>query len=163
MAVLESCPKHNMVAYLEKTDGNAEFHEIIDFLAYITSKVASKLVSIFEASIRTKVKPSVHKDPLFDELVDDTLDYRDTDNAQDMGRTRFVVHEEKEREEKEVSIDDVLGTDKEKVSTDKEKFSTDKEKVSTDKEKDSTDKEKDSTDRPNEGTEGRIATPTTPT
>ncbi|GJY04878.1 putative ribonuclease H-like domain-containing protein, partial [Tanacetum coccineum] len=32
MAVLESCPKHNMVAYLEKTDGNAEFHEIIDFL-----------------------------------------------------------------------------------------------------------------------------------
>ncbi|GJW26549.1 hypothetical protein Tco_0040360 [Tanacetum coccineum] len=33
MAVLESCPKHNMVAYLEKSDGNAEFHEIIDFLA----------------------------------------------------------------------------------------------------------------------------------
>ncbi|GKD45244.1 hypothetical protein Tco_1269889, partial [Tanacetum coccineum] len=32
MAVLESCPKHNMVAYLEKTNGNAEFHEIIDFL-----------------------------------------------------------------------------------------------------------------------------------
>ncbi|GJW88852.1 hypothetical protein Tco_0164192 [Tanacetum coccineum] len=33
MVVLASCPKHNMVAYLEKTDGNAEFHEIIDFLA----------------------------------------------------------------------------------------------------------------------------------
>ncbi|GJU58542.1 hypothetical protein Tco_1236308, partial [Tanacetum coccineum] len=32
MVVLELCPKHNMVAYLEKTDGNAEFHEIIDFL-----------------------------------------------------------------------------------------------------------------------------------
>ncbi|GJW18114.1 hypothetical protein Tco_0025550 [Tanacetum coccineum] len=32
MAVLESCPKHNMVAYLEKTKGNAEFHDIIDFL-----------------------------------------------------------------------------------------------------------------------------------
>ncbi|GJX50112.1 hypothetical protein Tco_0276957 [Tanacetum coccineum] len=32
MAVLESCPKHNMVAYLEKTNGNVEFHEIIDFL-----------------------------------------------------------------------------------------------------------------------------------
>ncbi|GJU88350.1 hypothetical protein Tco_1300773 [Tanacetum coccineum] len=32
MAFLESCPKHNMVAYLEKTDGNAEFHDIIDFL-----------------------------------------------------------------------------------------------------------------------------------
>ncbi|GKB31308.1 hypothetical protein Tco_0870709 [Tanacetum coccineum] len=33
MAVLESCPKHNMVAYLEKTEGNAEFHEVIDFRA----------------------------------------------------------------------------------------------------------------------------------
>ncbi|GKF19632.1 hypothetical protein Tco_0068270 [Tanacetum coccineum] len=32
MAVLKSCPKHNMVAYLEKTDGNTEFHEIISFL-----------------------------------------------------------------------------------------------------------------------------------
>ncbi|GJT29256.1 putative ribonuclease H-like domain-containing protein [Tanacetum coccineum] len=33
MAVLESCPKQsNMVAYLEKNDGNAEFHKIIDFL-----------------------------------------------------------------------------------------------------------------------------------
>ncbi|GJY88901.1 hypothetical protein Tco_0503529 [Tanacetum coccineum] len=96
-----------------------------------------------------KAEPSVHKDPLFDELADDTLDYMDTENAQDMGRSRFVVHEEKEREEKEVSTDDALGTDKEKVSTDKEK--------------DSTDKEKDSTDRPDEGTEGRSATPTTPT
>ncbi|GJZ61577.1 hypothetical protein Tco_0617714 [Tanacetum coccineum] len=32
MAVLDSCPKHNMVAYVEKSEGNAEFHEIIDFL-----------------------------------------------------------------------------------------------------------------------------------
>ncbi|GJQ89005.1 hypothetical protein Tco_0000144 [Tanacetum coccineum] len=32
MAALESCPKHNMIAYLEKTDGNAKFHEIMDFL-----------------------------------------------------------------------------------------------------------------------------------
>ncbi|GJX35247.1 hypothetical protein Tco_0246804 [Tanacetum coccineum] len=32
MVVLESCPKHNMVTYLEKTKGNAEFHEITDFL-----------------------------------------------------------------------------------------------------------------------------------
>ncbi|GJR87723.1 ribonuclease H-like domain-containing protein [Tanacetum coccineum] len=32
MAVLDSCPKHNMVAYLEKSEGNAEFfHEIIRF------------------------------------------------------------------------------------------------------------------------------------
>ncbi|GKD05558.1 hypothetical protein Tco_1180532, partial [Tanacetum coccineum] len=32
MAALESCPKHNMITYLEKTDGNTEFHEVIDFL-----------------------------------------------------------------------------------------------------------------------------------
>ncbi|GJS65458.1 ribonuclease H-like domain-containing protein [Tanacetum coccineum] len=32
MAVLQSCSKHNMVAYLEKTDGNTDFHEIIEFL-----------------------------------------------------------------------------------------------------------------------------------
>ncbi|GJR80092.1 hypothetical protein Tco_0150877 [Tanacetum coccineum] len=32
MVALESCPKHNMIAYLKKTDGNTEFHEIMDFL-----------------------------------------------------------------------------------------------------------------------------------
>ncbi|GJT55274.1 hypothetical protein Tco_0990328 [Tanacetum coccineum] len=88
MAALESCPKHNMIAYLEKTEGNVEFHEVIDFLRrsyifhaltvspvvsttlveqfwtsaksktinnvrYITAKVAGKVVSISEASIRT--------------------------------------------------------------------------------------------------------------
>ncbi|GJS40048.1 hypothetical protein Tco_0565091 [Tanacetum coccineum] len=59
MAVLESCPKHNMVAYLEKTEGNAEFHEvsakskIINNVRYITAKVAGKPVSISEASIRS--------------------------------------------------------------------------------------------------------------
>ncbi|GJZ22069.1 hypothetical protein Tco_0559108 [Tanacetum coccineum] len=33
MDALESCPKHNMIAYLEKTDGSAEFHEIMNFLS----------------------------------------------------------------------------------------------------------------------------------
>ncbi|GJR62739.1 hypothetical protein Tco_1504901 [Tanacetum coccineum] len=32
MVGLEFCSKHNMVAYLEKTDGNTEFHQIMDFL-----------------------------------------------------------------------------------------------------------------------------------
>ncbi|GJX69927.1 hypothetical protein Tco_0307098 [Tanacetum coccineum] len=32
MATLVSCPKHNMVACLEKTKRNAQFHEIVDFL-----------------------------------------------------------------------------------------------------------------------------------
>ncbi|GJU71286.1 hypothetical protein Tco_1262691, partial [Tanacetum coccineum] len=250
MAVLESCPKHNMVAYLEKTAGNAEFHKVIDFLARSSihnaftssggnhggqsssdkslsgnegdmtlqsvydlcislctqvtdqakeikhlkaqikklKKKAKPVIAHHKAWVKSvslkqrlagkkslkkqwmqkesvskqgrkpaKAEPSVHKDPLFDELADDTLDYMDTENAQDVGRTRNVVYEEKE------SVEDAVSADKEKVSADRSKDSTDKEKDSTDKEKDSTDKEKDSTDRPDEGTEGRSATPTTPT
>ncbi|GJR05925.1 hypothetical protein Tco_0528909 [Tanacetum coccineum] len=50
---------HNMVAYLEKTEGNAEFHEmsakskIIKNVRYITAKVVGKPVSISKASIRS--------------------------------------------------------------------------------------------------------------
>ncbi|GKF23513.1 hypothetical protein Tco_0075835, partial [Tanacetum coccineum] len=105
-------------------------------------------------------KPSVHKDPLFDELADDTLDFMDIENAQDMGRSRFVVHETKEMEEKEVSTEDVVSVDKEKVSTVRSKVSTDRSRVSTEK-------EEVSTDRPDEGTDdqtkGISATPTTQT
>ncbi|GJV51694.1 hypothetical protein Tco_1447435, partial [Tanacetum coccineum] len=100
-------------------------------------------------------------------LADDTLDYVDTENAQDMGRSRFVVHEEKEMEEKEVSTEDVVSTYKEIVSTDKEKVSTDRSKVSTDRSRVSTNMEEVSTDSPDEGTgdqtKGRSATPTTQT
>ncbi|GJR19294.1 hypothetical protein Tco_0967821 [Tanacetum coccineum] len=88
-----------------------------------------------------KAEPSVHKDPLFDKLADDTLDYMDTEIAQDVGRTRNVVNEEKKSDEDAVSTEDVVSTDKEK------------EEVST--------------DRPDEGTddqtEGRSDTPTTQT
>ncbi|GJW97960.1 hypothetical protein Tco_0179768 [Tanacetum coccineum] len=215
MAVLESCPKHNMVAYLEKTEGNAEFHEIIDFLKrssihhaltsqnnnnvrHITAKVAGKSVSISEASIRSdllfddadgidslpnqaifdaiqlmgyeedltvsdqakeihhlkalvkklkkqanpsvskqgrkfaKGESSVQRDPLFDEIPEDTVDHMETENAQDEGRTRDIVDEDKEIEENVLSTEDVLSTDKDKVSTDRPMVSTDGSKVSTD-------------------------------
>ncbi|GJX72223.1 hypothetical protein Tco_0309394 [Tanacetum coccineum] len=61
MDVLESCPKHNMVTYLVKTDGNAEFHEIIDFLTrssihYTLTVIAGKPVTISEASIRSDLR-----------------------------------------------------------------------------------------------------------
>ncbi|GJX56565.1 copia protein [Tanacetum coccineum] len=92
-----------------------------------------------------KAEPSVHKDPLFDELPEDTLDYMETEDAQDVGRTREVVNEEKETVDDEVSTEDVLSTAQQKVSTDKEKVSTDRPNVSTDRPKVSTDKEKDST------------------
>ncbi|GJW20800.1 hypothetical protein Tco_0031422 [Tanacetum coccineum] len=107
-------------------------------------------------------------------LDDDEIDNMDTEDAQDVGRTRNVVNEEKEGTEDAVSTKDVVSTDKEKVSTDRSKVSTDRSRDSTDKEKDGTDKEKDSTDKPDEctvdqtegtidQTEGRSATPTTPT
>ncbi|GJR66061.1 hypothetical protein Tco_0012126 [Tanacetum coccineum] len=254
MAVLESCPKHNMVAYLENTDGNTEFHEIISFLTqssipyaltvspvvsttsveqfwmfakskiinnvrYITAKVVGKPVSISEASIRShllfddadgidslpnqaifdaiqlmgpsptthipdsilegsggnhggqsssdrslsgnkggmtlqsgrkpaKAEPTVHKDPAFDDLYDDTMDYMETEDSQDVGRTSYVVHEEKESAEKGVSNEDLLSTAQPKVSIDKPEDSTDKPDKGTDKPKVSTDKEEVSTDRP---------------
>ncbi|GJW17529.1 hypothetical protein Tco_0024965 [Tanacetum coccineum] len=42
----QTCAKHNMVAYMEKTEGNAEFHEIVDFLtrSYIHYALTVSLV-----------------------------------------------------------------------------------------------------------------------
>ncbi|GKF26635.1 hypothetical protein Tco_0082529, partial [Tanacetum coccineum] len=109
-----------------------------------------------------KAEPSVPKDPAFGELTDDTLDYMESEDAQDVGRTRKVVNEEKESADNGVSTKDKVSVDKAKVSTnnglstedevstDKAKVSTDRSKVSTDRSRDSTDKEKDSTERPDE-------------
>ncbi|GJZ36484.1 hypothetical protein Tco_0582675 [Tanacetum coccineum] len=66
-----------------------------------------------------KGEPSVQRDPLFDEIPEDTLDHMETENAQDVGRTRDIVGEEKENDEIILSTEDVLSTDKEKVSTDR--------------------------------------------
>ncbi|GJR23498.1 putative ribonuclease H-like domain-containing protein [Tanacetum coccineum] len=56
---------------------------------------------------------------LFMSVDDDEIDYMETKDAQDVGRTRYVVHEEKESAEKEVSTKDALNTDQPKVSTDR--------------------------------------------
>ncbi|GKG42686.1 hypothetical protein Tco_0476984, partial [Tanacetum coccineum] len=92
---------------------------------------------------------TVLKDPTFDELDDDTMDYMETKDAQDVGRTSYVVHEDKE---KGVSTEDPLSTAQPKVSADKPEDSIDKPDEGTDKPKVSTDKEEVSTDRPDEGT-----------
>nr|GEZ28284.1 hypothetical protein [Tanacetum cinerariifolium] len=61
MADLAFAPQQNMVAYLEKTDSNAEFHQIVDFLTssfihhaltYIHATVDGKIVVITESSVR---------------------------------------------------------------------------------------------------------------
>ncbi|GJY26766.1 putative ribonuclease H-like domain-containing protein, partial [Tanacetum coccineum] len=103
-----------------------------------------------------KGEPSVHKDPLFDKILEDSLDNMETEDAQDMGRTRDVVDEEKENAEDLLSTEDVLSTAQQKVSTDKEKVSTNRPIVSTDGSKVSTNKQKDSIDEKNEGTDDQI-------
>ncbi|GJS26216.1 putative ribonuclease H-like domain-containing protein [Tanacetum coccineum] len=103
-----------------------------------------------------KGEPSVHRDPLFDEIPEDTLDYMETENAQDVGRTSDIVGEEKENDKDVLSTEDVLSTDKEKLSTDKEKVSTDRPIVSTDGSKVSTVRQIEGTDRQIEGTDEQI-------
>ncbi|GKC69331.1 hypothetical protein Tco_1115214, partial [Tanacetum coccineum] len=100
-----------------------------------------------------KGESSVQRDPLFDEVPEDTVDHMDTENAQDEGRTREIVDEDKEIEENTLSTEDVLSTDKEGVSTDMEKVSTDRPIVSTDGSNVSTDRQNEGTEEPNEGTE----------
>ncbi|GJX18181.1 putative ribonuclease H-like domain-containing protein [Tanacetum coccineum] len=59
-AAANCCGQHNMVAYLEKTEGSAPFHEfwnsavsqIVNNVSQIKTIVSGKAVSIFEASIR---------------------------------------------------------------------------------------------------------------
>ncbi|GJR98034.1 retrovirus-related pol polyprotein from transposon TNT 1-94 [Tanacetum coccineum] len=60
-------------------------------------------------------------------LDDDEIDNMDTEDAQDMGRSRDVVNEEKENADAEVSTEDVLSTaqQKEKDSTDRTDEATD--------------------------------------
>ncbi|GJU83829.1 putative ribonuclease H-like domain-containing protein [Tanacetum coccineum] len=100
-----------------------------------------------------KGESSVQRDPLFDEIPEDTVDHMETENAQNEGRTREMVDEDKEIDENILSTEDVLSTDKEGVSTDMEKVSTDRPIVSTDGSKVSTDRHIEGTDEQVEGTE----------
>ncbi|GJV01522.1 hypothetical protein Tco_1335091 [Tanacetum coccineum] len=50
----------------------------------------------------SKGEPSVHKDPAFDDLDNDAIDYMETKDAQDEGRTSSVVLEEKESADKDL-------------------------------------------------------------
>ncbi|GKA70645.1 hypothetical protein Tco_0776784 [Tanacetum coccineum] len=177
MAVLDSCPKHNMVAYLEKSEGNAEFHEIIDFLTrksfpfimlslvkfiwshrltnpldlylllpflnsipessggnleglsssdkFLSGKWVSdqaKKITTLKAQIKKAQEAKRNLDHLFDEIHEDTLDYMETENAQDIGMTRYIVGEEKENDEDVHSTEDILSANKEMLSTNKEQY-----------------------------------------
>ncbi|GKB08921.1 hypothetical protein Tco_0837233 [Tanacetum coccineum] len=64
MAGLDFCSKHNMVAYLEKNDGNTEFHQIMDFLTHssihfaLTGKLFRECHTIFN-SMLVQPKPGM--------------------------------------------------------------------------------------------------------
>ncbi|GJU20296.1 hypothetical protein Tco_1153638, partial [Tanacetum coccineum] len=106
-----------------------------------------------------KGESSVQRDPLFDEMPEDTIDHMETENAQSEGRTREMVNEDKEIDERILSIKDVLSTDKEGVSTDFEKVSTDRPIVSTDGSKVSTDRQIEGTEEQVEGRRSRFSHP----
>ncbi|GJX48892.1 hypothetical protein Tco_0275737, partial [Tanacetum coccineum] len=79
-----------------------------------------------------KGEPSVHKDPAFDDLedfvdVDDTLDYMETEDDQNEGRTSSMVLEEKESANKEVSTEAPVSTDKQDGNTNGIKVSTNRQ------------------------------------
>ncbi|GJX27257.1 hypothetical protein Tco_0233553 [Tanacetum coccineum] len=57
-----------------------------------------------------KVEPTVHKDPAFDDIMDDAMDYMESEDAQDKGRTSSVVLEGKESTQKEVSTEVEVST-----------------------------------------------------
>ncbi|GJV85882.1 hypothetical protein Tco_1525780 [Tanacetum coccineum] len=151
MVVLDSCPKHNMVAYLEKSEGNEEFHEIIDFLK--RSSIHHALTVSPEVPLEQQTDPSprpsptttildsipdtsggnlgskssVQRDPLFDEIPKDTVDHIETENAHNEGRTREMVDEDKEIDENILSTEDVLSANKEKLKRSFKQLESDEE------------------------------------
>ncbi|GJX59985.1 ribonuclease H-like domain-containing protein [Tanacetum coccineum] len=77
-----------------------------------------------------KGEPSAHKDPAFDDLddiMDDTLDYIETEDAQDEEMISYVVLEEKENADKEVSTEAPVSTVKPNEGTDKKNEGTEKQ------------------------------------
>ncbi|GJU37241.1 hypothetical protein Tco_1185595 [Tanacetum coccineum] len=114
-----------------------------------------------------KGEPSVHKDPAFDDLddiVDDAMDYMESEDAQDEGRTSSVVLEEKESADKEVSIEAPISTVKPNEGTDKRNKGTGKQDRGTDSTKVSIDRQGEGTADQNEGKNAtQIASTTTST
>nr|GEW02126.1 hypothetical protein [Tanacetum cinerariifolium] len=65
MADLAFSPQHNMVAYLEKTKGNAEFHQIVDFLTSSSIHHALTIHATIDGKTVVIIESSVRRDLLF--------------------------------------------------------------------------------------------------
>ncbi|GJT13191.1 hypothetical protein Tco_0860233 [Tanacetum coccineum] len=100
--------------------------EIQDLKAQITKlkkKSFSKKQRVHKESVSkqgrkfAKGESSVQRDPLFDEIPEDTVDHMETENAQNEGRTREMVDEDKEIDENILSTEDVLSTEEKNEGT----------------------------------------------
>ncbi|GKC19153.1 hypothetical protein Tco_1021303, partial [Tanacetum coccineum] len=109
----------------------------------------------------SKPEPTVHKDIAFDDLDDNAMDYMETEDDQDEGRTSSVVLEEKESTDKEVSTEAPVSTVKPNKGTDKRNEGTDKQDGGTDSTKDSIDRQGECTADQNEGKSATQTAPTT--
>ncbi|GKE55927.1 hypothetical protein Tco_1495112, partial [Tanacetum coccineum] len=127
MAVLDSCPKHNMVAYLEKSEGNAEFHEIIDFL----KRSSIHHAETENAQNKGRTREMVDADKEIDENILSTENVLSTDK-------------------------DGVSTDMKKVSTNRQIVSTDGSKGSTDRQNEGTEEKNEGIEEKNKGTEEHI-------
>ncbi|GJZ45239.1 hypothetical protein Tco_0592835 [Tanacetum coccineum] len=166
-----------MIAFLEKTEGNVEFHEVIDFLrrsyvimrSLLKKKVSdqAKEIKLLKAKI-TKLKKQAK--PGAQRVCIQTREEESKRRIISSKRSLFecnaedkINHMETENAQSEGRTREMVDEDKEfdedrlstedGVSTDKEGVSTDFEKVSTDRPKVSTDGSKVSTDEQVEGTE----------
>ncbi|GJX58743.1 hypothetical protein Tco_0290133 [Tanacetum coccineum] len=77
-----------------------------------------------------KGESPVQRDPLFDAIPEDTVDHMETKNAQDEGRTREMVDEDKEIDEN-YSRDEVFSTDRQIEGTEEQIESTDGKRKGT--------------------------------
>ncbi|GKG41634.1 hypothetical protein Tco_0473385, partial [Tanacetum coccineum] len=93
---------HTSQSLDENKIGKEDFSEEKGVHNEYVSKQGRKSVKSF------KGEPSMHKDPSFDDLddiVDDAIDYIESEDAQDEGRTSSIVLEEKESTQKGVSTE----------------------------------------------------------
>ncbi|GJU02748.1 putative ribonuclease H-like domain-containing protein [Tanacetum coccineum] len=139
-AALESCPKeHNIIAYLEKTEGNVRLRSQSSKGKLILSSNTSSISEennkrnkdIKGTSSQRKKKGAIKiciqtREKNAKEMVNPK------ENAQSKGRTKEMMDEDKETDELGLSTEDEVSTAKKGVSTEFERVSTDRPKLSTD-------------------------------
>ncbi|GKE27333.1 hypothetical protein Tco_1442717, partial [Tanacetum coccineum] len=135
-------------------------------ITFTTSKSNRDTIKVLKFSKQTcegrkfaKGESSVQRDPLFDELPEDTADHMDLENARDEGRTKEMVNEDKEIEGTKEQVE---STDGHKKGTEEE-IATQVTKEHTVEHIEGTEEQVESTDGHKKGTEEEIATQVTQT